>query len=247
MSTATMAAPPAPSTTAPAGPHAAGGLAVALEEAFTVATRLRGQRQAASDAASFRQHVKQLLTLADDQARRAGYGPEHARLAIFAYIAFLDESVLNSGLPIFAEWPRQPLQEEIFGEHMAGETFFRIMQELLARQDSPALADLLEVFLLCLLLGFKGKYSAGGEAAIQGLVAAAQEKILRIRGGRGEFSPYWRPPTEVIATARDPWVRRLGILAGATALLALLLFLAYKISLHGGIKQMLALVSRLAG
>ncbi len=241
------ASPAPPGAATPAMPQVSGELALALQEAFTAAARLRSARQSSPDAASFRLRIKQLVSAADEEARLAGYAPEFVRLATFAYIAFLDESVLNSGLRIFAEWPRQPLQEEIFGEHMAGETFFRIMQELLARQDSPALADLLEVFLLCLLLGFKGKYSAGGEAAIQGLVAAAQEKILRIRGGRGEFSPYWRPPTEVIATARDPWVRRLGILAGATALLALLLFLAYKISLHGGIKQMLALVSRLAG
>lgn len=241
------ASPAPPGAAAPVMPQTSGELALALQEAFTAAARLRSARQAAPDAASFRQRIKQLVAAADEEARRAGYAPEFVRLATYAYIAFLDESVLNSGLPIFAEWPRQPLQEEIFGEHMAGETFFRIMQELLARQDSPALADVLEVFLLCLLLGFKGKYSAGGEAGIHGLVAAAQEKILRIRGGRGELSPGWRPPNEVIATPRDRWVRRLALIAIGTAVLALLLFLVFKISLHGGISDMLALVSRIAG
>ena len=242
------ASPAPPGAGAPVMPQTSGELALALQEAFTAAARLRSARQAAPDAASFRTRIKQLVAAADEEARRAGYAPEFVRLATYAYVAFLDESVLNSGLPMFAEWPRQPLQEEIFGEHMAGETFFRIMQELLARQDSPALADLLEVFLLCLLLGFKGKYSAGGEAGIQGLVAAAQEKILRIRGGRSELSPAWRPPPdEVIATARDPWVRRLALIALVLGGLALLLFLVYKIALHGGIKEMLALVSRLAG
>ncbi len=247
MSTATLTAPPAPGTAPTVRQHAAGELALALEEAFTVGTRLRGTRQAAPDAASFRQRVKQLLTAADDQARRAGYAPEQVRLAVFAYIAFLDESVLNSGLPIFAEWPRQPLQEEIFGEHMAGETFFRHLQELLARQDSPDLADVLEVFVLCMLLGFRGKYSAGGQGNLQALIAAAEEKIQRIRGGRQELSPAWRPPADAIPQRRDLWVRRLVWVAVGAAALALVLFIVYKLALHGGLLDIRALAARIAG
>lgn len=227
--------------------HPPGELALALQEAFTVAARLRATRQAAPDAESFRQRVKQLLTMADDEARRAGYGPEFVRLAVFAYIAFLDESVLNSGLPIFAEWPRQPLQEEIFGEHMAGETFFRYLQELLSRQDSPELADVLEVFALCMLMGFRGKYSAGGQGNLQALIAAAEEKIQRIRGGRQELSPAWRPPADAIPQRRDLWVRRLVWVAVGAAALALVLFIVYKLALHGGLLDIRALAARIAG
>jgi len=246
MSTATLA-PPAPTGTSAVSRHTAGDLALALQEAFTVAARLRSSRQAAPDAASFRQRVKQLLTVADEQARRGGYSPDHVRLAVFAFIAFLDESVLNSGLPIFSEWPRQPLQEEVFGEHMAGEVFFGHLQELLGRQDSPDLADVLEVYLLCMLLGFKGKYSAAGQGNLHALVSACQEKIVRIRGGRRELSPAWRPPTEEIQAPRDPWVRRLAWAAAAITALALVLFIVYKLALHGGITDIRALAARLAG
>ncbi len=227
--------------------HPPGELALALQEAFTVAARLRSLRQAAPDAESFRQRVKQLLTLADDEARRAGYGAENVRLAVYAYIAFLDESVLNSGLPIFADWPRQPLQEEIFGEHMAGETFFRYLQELLTRQDSPELADVLEVFALCMLLGFRGKYSAGGQGNLQALINSAQEKILRIRGGQGELAPAWRPRDDAIPQRRDPWVRRLAIAAVALWALALVLFVVYELALHGGLTDIRALAAALGG
>jgi len=244
MSTITLGPPGAP----PAGAqHPPGELALVLQEAFTVAARLRSSRQAAPDAESFRQRVKQLLTVANDEARRAGYGAENVRLATYAYIAYLDESVLNSGLAIFSEWPRQPLQEEIFGEHMAGETFFRYLQELLSRQDSAELADVLEVFTLCMLLGFRGKYSAGGQGNLQGLVVAAQEKIGRIRGGRTELSPSWRPPDDVIAAPRDPWVRRLAIAAVALLALALVLFVVYTLVLHGGLTDIRTLASGLAG
>ncbi len=55
------------------------------------------------------------------------------QLATFAAVAFLDESMLNSQNPIFADWLRKPLQEELFGTHIAGETFFQNLQQLLGR------------------------------------------------------------------------------------------------------------------
>jgi type VI secretion system protein ImpK len=238
MTSATMTTAAIAPTTAQ---HPPGALAQALQEAFTVATRLRTTRQAAPDAGSFRSRVKQLLTLADDEARREGYAPDSVRLAVYAYIAFLDESVLNSGLPIFMEWPRQPLQEEIFGDHMAGETFFRHLQELLGRQDSAELADVLEVFLLCMLLGFRGKYGTGGQGGVEPLIAAAREKIARIRGPVGELSPSWRPPADVIAPPRDAWTRRLVVLAVTLLVLALVLFIVFKLVLHGGVTDLRAL------
>ena len=82
--------------------------------------RLRANRQTAADADSFRAHLKQLLATADDQARRSGYDQGTVKRAIYAVTVFLDESVLNSSQPMFADWPRKPLQEEIFGGHMGG-------------------------------------------------------------------------------------------------------------------------------
>lgn len=225
-----------------------GQLALALQEPFTVAIRLRANRQVAADADSFRAHIKQLLGAADREARRLGYDGEYVRLAVYAYIAFLDESVLNSEQPMFAAWPRQPLQEEIFGEHMAGENFFRYLDDLLARQDSEDLADLLEVYQLCMLLGFRGRYGAGDAGGVQVLIAAVQSKIQRIRGGRTPFSPAWVPPqNEVVTLARDPWVPRLGIAAAATFAVALVLFVLFKLLLGSGAADIEALAARLAG
>ncbi|HEX9106884.1 MAG TPA: DotU family type IV/VI secretion system protein, partial [Longimicrobiales bacterium] len=144
--------------------------------------------------------------------------------------------------PLFAQWPRQPLQEEVFGDHMAGETFFRHLQELLARPDSGELADVLEVYLLCMLLGFRGRY-AGGQGGLQAIMATTREKIERIRGPRPELSPSWRPPTDALTPPRDPWTRRLAIAAGGGALLALLLFALFKIVLHGDIAALAALAA----
>jgi type VI secretion system protein ImpK len=221
-----------------------GELALALQEAFTVAVRLRAGRNVAADAGSFRTHIKQLVSAADQRARSAGYDGSNVKLAVYAYIALLDESVLHSAQPMFADWARQPLQEEVFGEHMAGENFFRTLQDLLGRQDSDALADVLEVFLLCLLLGFRGRYGTSDPAALQALIATVQQKVHRIRGGvPAELTPDWQRPTqETIVLGRDPWLRRLTIAAAAAFGFALLLFILFRVLLGSRVGQLQSLI-----
>jgi type VI secretion system protein ImpK len=211
-----------------------GNLALAFQEAFTVAARMRANRQqSATDAAAFRAQVKALLSAADRDARARGYEADFVRLAVYAYVAFLDETVLGSSQPMFAAWTRQPLQEEVFGEHMAGENFFRYLSDLMSRQDSEDLADLLEVYLICLLLGFHGKYGANDPGSLQGIIMTVQQKIQRIRGPGALVHPLWAlPQNEVVPTASDPWIRRLMMGAAAAFLLALVLWIAYALVLR---------------
>src|SRR5512133_320721 len=112
-----------------------GRLAIALQEPLTTIARLRANKQVAADAESFRTRIKQVLASAEQEATALGYAGDDVRFALFAVIAFLDETVLNSTQPMFAEWPRRTLQEEVFGVHMAGELFFQYLQQLLERQD----------------------------------------------------------------------------------------------------------------
>jgi type VI secretion system protein ImpK len=221
-----------------------GELALVLQEAFTVAARLRSDRPVATDAGAFRLQVKQLLAAADQEARRLGYDPGYVRLAIYAFVAFLDESVLNSGQPMFAGWARQPLQEEVFGDHMAGETFFAHLDDLLSRQDSEDVADVLEVFLLCMLLGFHGRY--GGDAGgLHARVAAAQEKIQRVRGVQ-PFSPAAELPVgETAPVTRDPWVPRLAALALVCLVGVIVLWIAFRLSLGSQMEDVRSLVAQL--
>jgi len=221
-----------------------GELAAALQEAFTVAVRLRAGRQVAADSASFRVQIKQVLAAADQRARAAGYSGATVKQAVYAYIALLDESVLSAGQLMFADWSRQPLQEEVFGEHMAGENFFRALQELLGRQDSDEVADVLEVFQLCLLLGFHGRYGsdAMGLRALEGTVRA---KIQRIRGGQpiAELAPDWRrPANERVVAGVDPWARRLMLIAGAALALTLVLYFIYRLMLGSSVGALQSLV-----
>ncbi len=214
-------------------------LALAFQEILTVIERLRSNRQPIPDAVTFRQQFRAALQQADAEARRRGYTAEDIQLAIFAVVAFLDESILNLRSPIFADWPRQPLQEEFFGHHIAGEVFFQHLQRLLGANESHATADVLEIFYLCLLLGFAGRYSIGGRGELRALMDQTAEKIRRIRKTPPDLSPRWRiPPEAVQVSSSDPLVKRFLIGAVACLALALVLFATYKVVLASGISTL---------
>lgn len=203
-------------------PAVHGRLAGSLQEALTAVVRLRAERQTVSDAAQFRAQLMQLLARAEQDALQMGINTQDARLAIFAVVAFLDESVLNTRNPAFADWARRPLQDELFGGHMAGEWFFQHVDQLLARPDGPELPELLEVYQLCLLLGFRGKYSVSDNGQLAMVMQRIAERLGRSRTGGGDLAPRWKPPADVVS-ARDPWLRPLtyGVLGAVIVLFGL--------------------------
>ena len=111
-------------------------LALGFQEVFTAIVRLRYNRQAVSDAESFRAQMKQALRVAEQEARSRGCNAEDVKQVIFAVVAFLDESVLGCRNPAFADWPRLPLQAELYGHQLAGEVFFQELQKAMNRPDS---------------------------------------------------------------------------------------------------------------
>src|SRR5687768_5813307 len=228
-------------TPASATPVGAGRLALILQELFTATARLRGDRQPVPDATAFRSQLLELVRRADQEAQSAGFTTADARLGIFAAVALLDESALNSRQPALADWARRPLQEELFGGHMGGEWFFQHVDQLLARPDSAALADLLEVHHLCLLLGFRGRYGTDDRGALHAVASRLGERVSRIRGAPGDLTPAWRPPNDSVV-ARDPWIRRLVLALAASVVLAVVVWGVAALSLRGSVRELETLV-----
>jgi type VI secretion system protein ImpK len=220
-------------------------LALAFEEVFTAIVRLRYNRQAVPDAESFRARMRQALRVAEQEARSRGSSAEDVKQAIFATVAFLDESALSSRNPVFANWPRLPLQAELFGHQLAGEIFFQELQKTLTRNDSQEAADLLEIYYLCLLLGFKGRYAAGGD--LRSIMAGIQEKIRRVRGPVTALSPRGAIPADAVRLVQsDRWTRNLAKLALGTTVAAVILFVFFKFVLMSGASTLSALSAGLA-
>ena len=186
-------------------------LALAFQEVFTVVLRTRFYVQRVENADSFRATLRKMISAAVKDATAMGYSDEASKMAIYAMIGFLDESILNSKDPTFADWARRPLQEEMFGGHFAGEYFFRNLNDLLNRPESAEVADVLELHALCLLLGYKGRFAFGDASEIHTIIQRIREKITRIRGSYALFRPMETPAAPPRRKA-DGWVRGLAIM-----------------------------------
>jgi type VI secretion system protein ImpK len=219
---------PTRSGAAPVSASGANTLAMVLQEVLTAAARLRTRRQEAEDPVAFRRTAKRALLDARQAALDIGYSQRDADLALYAVTALIDEAVLNSGQAAFDRWAKQPLGNDLFGAHLGGENFFTYIDQLLAAEGSGRVADLLEVYQLCILLGFRGKFASGSAGQLQRVREAIEKRIRAIRGDPGELAPEWRSPTSGSPVLRgDPWLRVIVRGAGALALVAGTLFVGY--------------------
>jgi len=211
-------------------------LALCFQEVLTAIVRIRFQRQQVQDAESFRGQMRRSLQAAMQEGRGLGYSSETVQMAVFAAVAFMDESVLNLQSPAFAEWARRPLQEELFGGHLAGETFFRNLSLLLGQQDSAEVADALEVHCLCLQMGYRGRYALGDTGELHQLLRQALAKIQRVRG-TAHLGPLAAPAEVKPAKTRDAWSRALLVTTCALTVLTLVALGGYELLLGSGISQ----------
>ncbi|MGI8741992.1 MAG: DotU family type IV/VI secretion system protein [Bryobacteraceae bacterium] len=204
-------------------------LALLYEGILTAIVRVQSGRQQIQGSDSFRTKMKSALDEIGRAAAQRGYTAEHVKEANFAIIAFLDEAVLTSNDGGRTQWARKTLQEEMFNQRSAGELFFQHLDQLRAHRDSPQLAQVLEVYYLCLLLGYEGKYAVGSKAELHLLMDNLRERVERISGRVVEFSPDAQlPPQSPAPVHVDPLPRRIRILALAAAAFALLCFVCFK-------------------
>lgn len=203
-------------------------LALLYQGLFTGIVRIQSGRQQIQNVEMFRRRMKEALAEVTREAIKRNYAAEHSMESDFAVVAFLDEVILSSHDPCRNEWAQRPLQEELFGVSVAGEVFFVRVEKLFQRADTVELSDILEVYYLCILLGFEGKYAVGNKGELHLLADRLRQRIEHIRGVSALFSPAGLLPEETIAVAPpDPVVnqlRRAAMGAGGAAVLLFVLF-----------------------
>src|SRR5215467_2822357 len=151
-------------------------LALLYEGILTATVRVQTGRQQVQDPEDFRTRMKQALREIASTAARKGYSVEDVQEGNFAVVALLDETILTHDA-CATEWARKSLGEELFGQRSAGEVFFKRLETLRANRDSQSLAEVLEVYYLCLLLGYEGKFAGGSKAELQLLMTNLRERI----------------------------------------------------------------------
>src|SRR5208283_2086143 len=100
--------------------------------------------------------------------------------------------------------------------------------------DSVEAVDVLEVYYLCMLLGFRGRYGSSGDGELRAVMESIKGKTNRVRGNL-PLSPAWALPGDPpLPAQRDPWMRRWVWVAALTAGIALATFAASEWALASG-------------
>ncbi|PTB21019.1 type VI secretion system protein ImpK [Trinickia symbiotica] len=148
-----------------------------------------------ADAIEFGSRVQAFLADFERGAKKLNVPADDVYAAKFGFCATIDEAVLSSTFKIRDVWERRPLQLTLFGEQLAGEKFFDHLEA--CRAQGVARLQSLEVFHMCLLLGFKGKYLLEGPEKLAYLTARLGDEIARMKGKRAAFAPHWPLPDQV--------------------------------------------------
>ncbi|KII27819.1 MULTISPECIES: type IVB secretion system protein IcmH/DotU [Pseudomonas] len=166
-----------------------------VQDFISMALIVRKGRQVTSVSA-FEASVDTFFKALESDARSANYSVEQVKDTQYALCAFLDESVLRSGdNELRRHFELQPLQFRYFGVHLAGEGFFEKIDSL--RGDVKQNLDVLEVYHLCLALGFEGKFSLGQKDQLRYLANTLGQDIARFRKTPKALSPDWALPDQV--------------------------------------------------
>jgi type VI secretion system protein ImpK len=177
-------------------------------------------KQGPADAEAFRSHIKEFLTSVERGATRLQSSAEDVHLCKYAFCATVDELILMSKFSARDAWQRQPLQLQFFGEQLAGEQFFVKLEAL--RREGAARIQILEVFHMCLLMGFQGKYIIEGSEKLNYLTSRLGDEIAHLKGTRAAFAPHWAPPDQISNKLKNEIP--LWVVASVFALLGLLAF-----------------------
>lgn len=158
---------------------------------LVLAGRLRGQI-ANADVESLRRQCVQEVRDFEDRCRRASVPDADVLAARYALCTVLDEAVLNTPWGAQSGWAGQSLLVTFHRETQGGEKFFQLLERLLG--DPQRYLALLELWYVCLSLGFEGRYRLDERGAnrLADIRRDLYVKIEQLRGGaEPALSPHW--------------------------------------------------------
>lgn len=196
-------------------------LADVLAPCFALIVHLRSHQEF-GDPVALRQRIKDMLAQAEQEAVGLGIPLDDAQQGIFAAVAFLDETILSSSWSQREAWMARSLQLELYDRFDAGEIFFDRLEEIL--QHPTRHMEVIEVFYVCMTLGFKGRYQLHQQERLQGFIERCHEELCNAPGiDVDTLAPDGRPHDQAAAEVRSK-VPTWMLVAGAVVL-ALIVYL----------------------
>ncbi len=175
-------------------PQAPRTLVDLLHEGFYLLLLLKN-RYTPGDTDQFAAQVRRLLDNFERNARRMNTAIDDIYAAKYAFCAAVDETILSSDMVIREIWERAPLQLMLFGDQLAGENFYKELEAV--RHRGQASVQALEVFYMCLITGFQGKYALESKEKLNYLIATLDKEIAHLKGKRTQFAPHWKSPDNI--------------------------------------------------
>ena len=184
------------------------------------------------DVAALRERTLAEMKALRDRLQRLDLGPDTPRAAHYAVAATVDDLVLSTPWGGNSIWNAQSMVATFHRDTWGGERFYELLNR--AHNQGEKNRDLLELFYVCLSLGFEGKLRLdprGGAAEHERVRSGLHRLIRQWRGPVDpELSPHWRGEARahraVMATvpmwvvAAGLAVLLLGAFAGFSFLLA---------------------------
>lgn len=147
-----------------------------------------------ADPTGLRDTLIERLKSFEETAKAAGERPETVTAASIALCSLIDEAVLSTPWGSFSDWEKSNLLRMRHGEPWAREEFFAQLEKL--EKDPAANLDVLELYCVCLALGYEGRYrdQKNGRAALTEIRNRVSGLIRAQRGlpDTPELSLSWR-------------------------------------------------------
>jgi type VI secretion system protein ImpK len=180
-----------------------------------------------------RQRITDVLDRMVGAARAGGVPEAEIAEARYALVAFIDEQILKSSWAGRVEWMNQPLQLVLYREVTAGENFFARMRALLNHGGHESA---LEIYYLCLALGFRGAYGiSGNAAALASFADAARERIVSRLPSAAKLSPS-AVPRDRARAARGDRGALVGLVVGCVVVV-LFVVIGLRLALYSGVRD----------
>jgi len=210
-------------------------------DGFALILKLRDTSEY-GDPELLRQRILDLLGRIEHDAKEAGIEYDDIHQAIFALIAFLDETIIASGWIHKENWLSKPLQLEFFNRFDAGEEFFNRLEKL--RQRAHYHGDLLEIYYFCMALGFKGKYQVVDREKLRAIIEGTYTDLRQLKKRATDaLSPHGDRKEEFIeVVTREVPIRVVLVTAVA---LGFFFYLAMTFLIGGAAGRALDLINRL--
>jgi type VI secretion system protein ImpK len=227
----------------PLAPTGVNTVVQAATPLLALAVRLKN-RAVHRDVPLLRERVVAEIRAFERNALAAGATADAIRAARYGLCATIDDLVLNTPWGSQSLWTKQSMVSTFYNETWGGERFFDILDHLM--KDPERTLDILELFYVCLALGFEGRYRVDGRgpAKLAEIRDSLHRAISRRRGEReSALSPHWLG----VASQR----RKLGrlvplwVIGAATAAILLGAFFGFQWFLASALEPAMAVASQL--